>query len=395
MTTTTGTVIRETRSSAGCDQAAASCCASERDRGGETMFGGPPRASSLDQLRNWMYVTETAIEVIETSIAAAPSSLDTDALREHLVELHATRDLTRRAIEHAENEPTGSGTLSEQRLALCVDLEAIDRGITQLEAMIPSASPSHRRALQHELLGYHNARKGTLSTIHKMTMGQHSRGRRAMRSVRPRHCAAQSVRHSRSSRRTARAGAPRAPLLPCCCGDFNERLGPAARRSRSTGNSRSPSTCSATSSARRGTARAAVTFPKWTSFVPDRRRLRGAPWRQRGRDRGRRPVPAGGRRRAVLATGGGGGGTARSSAVPAWRPIVQGRATTCQQHSTQASTQDRGLRRNLCPHCDLRPTSPSLSSRRSRVRVAGSAATRGPRVRGRRTRPSSGCRSSG
>lgn len=49
---------------------------------------------------------------------------------------------------------------------------------------------------------------------------------------------------------------------------------------------------------------------------------------------GSRSRPAGCPPRAVAATGGDGGGTLK--------PIVQGRATTCQENSTQASTQDCG-----------------------------------------------------
>lgn len=96
------------------------------------------------------------------------------------------------------------------------------------------------------------------------------------------------------------------------------------------------------------------------------RRLAVGPGRLRRRASPR--VPTGPRLRAVLATGGG-GGTGRATAVAPRPSIVHGRARTCQKSSTQASTQDRCDRRNLPPRNDLRPTTPGLSSRRSRVRV--------------------------
>lgn len=52
------------------------------------------------------------------------------------------------------------------------------------------------------------------------------------------------------------------------------------------------------------------------------------------------------RSRAVPATGGGVRVAPKATAVDPGRPIVQGRATTCQKDSTQASTQDRCVRRN-------------------------------------------------
>ena len=72
-------------------------------------------------------------------------------------------------------------------------------------------------------------------------------------------------RRPRATPVAERMGAPPARHFPWLRGDVNERFVQAASRSRSTGSSPSPPSCSATSSARSGTARADVTFPKWTS----------------------------------------------------------------------------------------------------------------------------------
>ena len=70
---------------------------------------------------------------------------------------------------------------------------------------------------------------------------------------------------ARTSLLSGCADAPRARPIPWLRGDFNERSVQAARWSRRTGRSRSPSMRSATSSAHSGTVRAAVTVSKWTS----------------------------------------------------------------------------------------------------------------------------------
>jgi hypothetical protein len=177
---------------------------SDHNDGAETL----PSAGcnyTADQLRNWLRVTEASIEVIEAAIAATPQSLSA-ALREHVVELYSTRDLTRSAIEQAEEEPARSVTLTEQLLALRNDEATIDVRITQLTAMIPTALSPHRGPLQDELLKYVPARNRTRSAIHRTIEMQHA-GRRwvtATQHARPRLCTAQSGRHSRSSRRTAR-----------------------------------------------------------------------------------------------------------------------------------------------------------------------------------------------
>ena len=181
---------------------------SDHDNGAEA-FPSPGCNDTANLL--WLRVTESSIEVIEAAIAATPPLLAAP-LREHLAALYATRDLTRSAIEELEKEPPRSAPLTEQLPALEVDQAAIEMGITHLTAMIPTASPPHRRELQDELLKYVRARDRTRSAILQAANAlamQHAGIRRATarQHGRPRRCAAQSVRHSRSSRssrRTAR-----------------------------------------------------------------------------------------------------------------------------------------------------------------------------------------------
>ena len=159
-----------------------------------------------DQLRAWLHVTESSIEVLEVAIENTRSPDNT--LRDHLAELYSTRDRTRLAIEHAETELTRPNTLTEQLPGLQNDEATIGMAITQVEAMIPAVSAPHRTALQDEMHRLVGARSRTRMAIRQATSAiEKERARRcraASLHARARLCHARSVRHSRSSRRTAR-----------------------------------------------------------------------------------------------------------------------------------------------------------------------------------------------